>query len=82
MSKKYTKSVLLMKVIFVNVYPYGLLSDIPPPKYRLCVLFLFTTLQIQSRKLAYIMEILRRAKSSYYSSFIDVCLKVDEGKLS
>lgn len=37
-------------------------------------------IQIQSPKLEYIMEILRRVKSSYYSSFKDVCLKVDEGR--
>lgn len=48
----------------------------------MCVIFLFATLQIRDRKLEYIMEILKRAKSSYYSSFLDVCLKVDEGKLS
>lgn len=39
---------------------------------------LFT--QIQSPKVEHIMEILRRVKSSYYSSFKDVCLKVNEGK--
>lgn len=37
-------------------------------------------IQIQSPKLEHIMEILRRVKSSYYSSFKDVCLRVDEGR--
>uniref|UniRef100_G3PRS5 Dynein axonemal heavy chain 11 n=1 Tax=Gasterosteus aculeatus TaxID=69293 RepID=G3PRS5_GASAC len=34
--------------------------------------------QIQSPKVEHIMEILRRVKSSYYSSFKDICLKVNE----
>ncbi|TKS79999.1 Dynein heavy chain 11, axonemal [Collichthys lucidus] len=34
--------------------------------------------QIQSPKAEHIMEILRRVKSSYYSSFKDICLKVNE----
>uniref|UniRef100_A0A3B4UNK9 Dynein axonemal heavy chain 11 n=1 Tax=Seriola dumerili TaxID=41447 RepID=A0A3B4UNK9_SERDU len=37
--------------------------------------------QIQSPKVDQIMEILRRVKSSYYSSFKDVCLKVNEAVL-
>lgn len=37
-------------------------------------------IQLQSPKVERIMEILRQVKSSYYSSFKDVCLKVDEGK--
>uniref|UniRef100_A0A3Q3WEJ7 Dynein heavy chain tail domain-containing protein n=1 Tax=Mola mola TaxID=94237 RepID=A0A3Q3WEJ7_MOLML len=37
--------------------------------------------QIQSPKVERIMEILRRVKSSYYSSFKDVCLKVNEAVL-
>ncbi|XP_014887126.1 dynein heavy chain 17, axonemal-like [Poecilia latipinna] len=35
--------------------------------------------QIQSSKVEQIMEILRRVKSSYYSAFKDVCVKVDKG---
>lgn len=41
--------------------------------------FLLLT-QIHSPKVEHIMEILRRVKSSYYSSFKDVCRKVNEGK--
>uniref|UniRef100_A0A671Z136 Dynein, axonemal, heavy polypeptide 9 like n=1 Tax=Sparus aurata TaxID=8175 RepID=A0A671Z136_SPAAU len=37
--------------------------------------------QIQSPKVDRIMEILRRVKSSYYSSFKEVCLKVNEAVL-
>uniref|UniRef100_A0A4W6EXC9 Dynein axonemal heavy chain 11 n=1 Tax=Lates calcarifer TaxID=8187 RepID=A0A4W6EXC9_LATCA len=37
--------------------------------------------QIQSPKVEQIMEILRRVKSSYYSSFKDVCLKVNDAVL-
>uniref|UniRef100_A0A8C2XCX4 Dynein heavy chain tail domain-containing protein n=1 Tax=Cyclopterus lumpus TaxID=8103 RepID=A0A8C2XCX4_CYCLU len=37
--------------------------------------------QIQSPKAQHIMEILRRVKSSYYSSFKDICLKVNEAVL-
>ncbi|KAF0047081.1 hypothetical protein F2P81_000714 [Scophthalmus maximus] len=37
--------------------------------------------QIQSPKVQQIMEILRRVKSSYYSSFKDVCIKVNEAVL-
>ncbi|XP_034468683.1 dynein heavy chain 11, axonemal isoform X3 [Hippoglossus hippoglossus] len=37
--------------------------------------------QIQSPKVERIMEILRRVKSSYYSSFNDVCLEVNEAVL-
>uniref|UniRef100_A0A8C4HK36 Dynein axonemal heavy chain 11 n=1 Tax=Dicentrarchus labrax TaxID=13489 RepID=A0A8C4HK36_DICLA len=37
--------------------------------------------QIQSPKVEHIMEILRRVKSSYYSSFKDICLKVNEAVL-
>uniref|UniRef100_A0A3Q3L381 Dynein axonemal heavy chain 11 n=1 Tax=Labrus bergylta TaxID=56723 RepID=A0A3Q3L381_9LABR len=37
--------------------------------------------QIRSSKVKNVMEILRRVKSSYYSSFKDVCLQVDEAVL-
>ncbi|XP_042285828.1 dynein axonemal heavy chain 11 isoform X2 [Thunnus maccoyii] len=37
--------------------------------------------QIQSPKVEQIIEILRRVKSSYYSSFKDICLKVNEAVL-
>ncbi|KAM3866414.1 LOW QUALITY PROTEIN: dynein axonemal heavy chain 11 [Diretmus argenteus] len=37
--------------------------------------------QIQSPKVEQIMEILRRIKSSYYSSFNDICLKVNQAVL-
>lgn len=36
--------------------------------------------QIQSSKVQHIMEILERAKSSYYLAFKDVCVKVNEGR--
>uniref|UniRef100_A0A3B5A740 Dynein axonemal heavy chain 11 n=1 Tax=Stegastes partitus TaxID=144197 RepID=A0A3B5A740_9TELE len=37
--------------------------------------------QIQSSKVEQIMEILRRVKSSYYSAFKDVCVKVNDAVL-
>ncbi|KAM8851125.1 dynein beta chain, ciliary [Spinachia spinachia] len=37
--------------------------------------------QIQSPRVEHIMEILRRVKSSYYSSFKDICLKVNDAVL-
>ncbi|XP_069366837.1 dynein axonemal heavy chain 11 [Paralichthys olivaceus] len=37
--------------------------------------------QIKSPKVERIMEILRRVQSSYYSSFMDVCVKVNEAVL-
>lgn len=40
------------------------------------------SLQLQSPKVERIVEILRQVKSSYYSSFKDVCLKVSEGKVT
>ncbi|XP_033960741.1 dynein axonemal heavy chain 11 [Pseudochaenichthys georgianus] len=37
--------------------------------------------QIQSPKTEHVMEILRRVNSSYYSSFNEICVKVDEAVL-
>ncbi|KAK5888840.1 hypothetical protein CesoFtcFv8_014895 [Champsocephalus esox] len=37
--------------------------------------------QIQSPKTEHVMEILRRVNSSYYSSFNEICIKVDEAVL-